>query len=85
MTDGIRTRDRRDHNPELYQLSYGHREPGKDSRRWRPPTASAPRDVCGYSAGLFVTSACGATVRSGSSGSSSAQTTVNANKGTHHR
>ncbi len=26
MSDGTRTRDRRDHNPELYQLSYAHRE-----------------------------------------------------------
>ena len=26
VSDGIRTRDRRDHNPELYQLSYAHRE-----------------------------------------------------------
>ena len=25
MSDGIRTRDRRDHNAELYQLSYAHR------------------------------------------------------------
>jgi hypothetical protein len=25
VSDGIRTRDRRDHNPELYQLSYAHR------------------------------------------------------------
>ena len=24
MADGIRTRDRRDHNAELYQLSYSH-------------------------------------------------------------
>jgi hypothetical protein len=24
VKDGIRTRDRRDHNPELYQLSYPH-------------------------------------------------------------
>jgi hypothetical protein len=24
VKDGIRTRDRRDHNPELYQLSYLH-------------------------------------------------------------
>ena len=24
MADGIRTRDHRDHNPGLYQLSYGH-------------------------------------------------------------
>ena len=26
MSDGIRTRDRLDHNQELYQLSYAHRE-----------------------------------------------------------
>ena len=25
MSEGIRTPDRRDHNPELYQLSYAHR------------------------------------------------------------
>jgi hypothetical protein len=25
VDDGTRTRDRRDHNPELYQLSYVHR------------------------------------------------------------
>ena len=25
VSDGIRTHDRRDHNPELYQLSYAHR------------------------------------------------------------
>jgi hypothetical protein len=24
VSDGIRTRDRRDHNAELYQLSYAH-------------------------------------------------------------
>jgi hypothetical protein len=24
VADGIRTRDHRDHNPGLYQLSYGH-------------------------------------------------------------
>ena len=24
MSDGTRTRGRRDHNPELYQLSYAH-------------------------------------------------------------
>jgi hypothetical protein len=29
VSDGIRTRDRRDHNPELYQLSYAHQ-----ARRW---------------------------------------------------
>jgi hypothetical protein len=26
VDDGTRTRDRRDHNPELYRLSYVHRE-----------------------------------------------------------
>src|SRR5262249_55454416 len=26
VTDGVRTRDNRNHNPALYQLSYGHRE-----------------------------------------------------------
>jgi hypothetical protein len=25
VADGTRTRDSRDHNPGLYQLSYGHR------------------------------------------------------------
>ncbi len=25
VTDGARTRDNRNHNPGLYQLSYGHR------------------------------------------------------------
>jgi hypothetical protein len=25
VADGTRTRDHRDHNPELYQLSYRHR------------------------------------------------------------
>jgi hypothetical protein len=29
VADGTRTRDHRDHNPELYQLSYRHREPGQ--------------------------------------------------------
>ncbi len=31
VADGIRTRDRRDHNPELYQLSYRHRAPAQDT------------------------------------------------------
>ena len=26
MSDGTRTRGRRDHNPELYQLSYAHQD-----------------------------------------------------------
>ena len=31
MNDGARTRDRRDHNPVLYQLSYVHRERQEDT------------------------------------------------------
>src|SRR3954451_17898909 len=31
VSDGIRTRDRRDHNPELYQLSYAHQARRKSS------------------------------------------------------
>jgi hypothetical protein len=31
VSDGIRTRDRRDHNPELYQLSYAHQALGQSS------------------------------------------------------
>ena len=31
VADGTRTRDRRDHNPELYQLSYRHRARGQDT------------------------------------------------------
>jgi hypothetical protein len=31
VSDGIRTRDRRDHNPELYQLSYAHQGRGQSS------------------------------------------------------
>ena len=45
MSDGTRTRGRRDHNPELYQLSYAHqadcvanlaarRAPQKAPGRW---------------------------------------------------
>ena len=32
MTEGTRTPNIRDHNPVLYQLSYGHRAAGQDSR-----------------------------------------------------
>lgn len=35
MSDGDRTRDRLDHNQELYQLSYAHREGEKSSGRGR--------------------------------------------------
>jgi hypothetical protein len=31
VSDGIRTRDRRDHNPELYQLSYAHQAGSRKS------------------------------------------------------
>ena len=31
VSDGTRTRDRRDHNPELYQLSYAHHERRSES------------------------------------------------------
>ena len=33
VSDGDRTRDRLDHNQELYQLSYAHRETGKSTGR----------------------------------------------------
>ena len=39
VADGTRTRDDRNHNPGLYQLSYSHREPkiiARDRRVWRP-------------------------------------------------
>ena len=38
MSDGTRTRGRRDHNPELYQLSYAHQAPGQSSVS-APPAA----------------------------------------------
>ena len=31
MSDGTRTRGRRDHNPELYQLSYAHQDGSEHS------------------------------------------------------
>ena len=34
VSDGIRTHDRLDHNQELYQLSYAHREGTESSNRW---------------------------------------------------
>ena len=39
MTDGFRTRDSRNHNPALYQLSYGHHK----SSRVSIPRLRAPR------------------------------------------
>ncbi len=52
VSDGIRTRGRRDHNPELYQLSYAHQRGTKCSgglcrprvrRRSRPLSDTAAR------------------------------------------
>jgi hypothetical protein len=48
VSDGIRTHDRLDHNQELYQLSYAHREGtessnGPDSRGLRGATIRLPR------------------------------------------
>ena len=36
VTGGTRTHDHRDHNPGLYQLSYGHRAQAKHSPNPRP-------------------------------------------------
>lgn len=60
MADGSRTRDRRDHNAELYQLSYSHlagwnlalhdgaerrgRQPGLERKRSIRDTHRATRD-----------------------------------------
>ena len=40
VSDGIRTRDRRDHNPELYQLSYAHQASTESSGV--PPVPDRP-------------------------------------------
>ena len=47
VSDGIRTRDRRDHNPELYQLSYAHQDgaehsAGKAASRGRANPVDTP-------------------------------------------
>ena len=42
VADGTRTRDRRDHNPELYQLSYCHRAVGIVSGSARKRVPGAP-------------------------------------------
>jgi hypothetical protein len=39
VADGIRTRDHRDHNPGLYQLSYRHRGRAQDSAGLERPRA----------------------------------------------
>jgi hypothetical protein len=41
VADGIRTRDHRDHNPGLYQLSYRHRGADRIARRFRRPGRGA--------------------------------------------
>jgi hypothetical protein len=45
VADGTRTRDFRDHNPGLYQLSYGHRAGISVARlpRRNPPPAFSKR------------------------------------------
>src|SRR5262245_38001620 len=35
VSDGIRTRDNRDHNPGLYQLSYAHRNASSSRSLWK--------------------------------------------------
>ncbi len=47
MADGIRTRDRRHHKPELYQLSYCHRAISKSSGPSEGTPRGADSDVPG--------------------------------------
>ncbi len=44
MSDGDRTHDRRNHNPELYQLSYAHHciDPIERPHSSRPPNLARP-------------------------------------------
>lgn len=58
VTDGDRTRDNRNHNPALYQLSYGHRaktagilpqEGGKSKASTNPDPNQCVTDVFGVS------------------------------------
>ena len=48
MKDGIRTRDRRDHNPELYQLSYLHHRSPPTEGAGASPAPDRAVDVKGY-------------------------------------
>lgn len=52
VDDGIRTRDRLDHNQELYQLSYAHHVAGRTRRRRRianhPPPAGVGQSIIWY-------------------------------------
>jgi hypothetical protein len=43
VSDGIRTRDPRDHNPVLYQLSYTHQAPPNGGPHTLPVHAGADR------------------------------------------
>jgi hypothetical protein len=43
VADGIRTRDHRDHNPGLYQLSYRHRGEGRIAPLRRDPVYTRRR------------------------------------------
>jgi hypothetical protein len=54
VADGTRTRDHRDHNPGLYQLSYRHREPGQDSGATPPTPRRAEARSCDYPPGAFA-------------------------------
>ena len=52
VSEGTRTPDRRDHNPELYQLSYAHQgkpqcsgENARRARRSEHPTVPAKRRI----------------------------------------
>jgi hypothetical protein len=47
VSDGIRTRDRRDHNPELYQLSYAHQADGQSSSAPRTSKGARRLDLTG--------------------------------------
>ena len=53
MADGIRTRDHRDHNPGLYQLSYGHLAaasiPARETTSRSDTSESSPGTWCNSS------------------------------------
>ncbi len=57
VSDGTRTRGRRDHNPELYQLSYAHQDGAEHSaaRRASPgPDSGRPKGSFRRSAGILL-------------------------------
>ena len=47
VSDGTRTRDRLDHNQELYQLSYAHQDRSECTGAQRPNPADRSRVVGG--------------------------------------